>query len=169
MRGYWGRPDLDDRVFERRPIGDGLDDVFLRTGDLVRETLPGVFEFLGRRDRQIKSRGYRVELGEVEAALLRHESVRDAAVFAVPDGQGSHVIEATAVPVQDHAVTAEALLDHLRAALPAYAVPTRVELRVELPRTSTGKADRVALRAQAIARIDTVAETAAEGEGAIAS
>jgi len=151
MRGYWGRPDLDERVFEDRPVDTQVDGVFFRTGDLVREGEAGVFDFLGRRDRQIKTRGYRVELDEVEAALLRHEDVLQGAAYSIPDGQGSQSIAACAVTVPESALTADALLDSLRATLPVYAIPTLMEFRTALPRTSTGKVDRVKLRADAIA------------------
>ncbi len=152
MKGYWGRPDLDEQVFERRTVGHQLDDVFFRTGDLVRDTGDGVLEFLGRNDRQIKTRGYRVELDEVEAALLRHETVEHAAAYPVPDDQGSQTIEATAVTAATSDISIESLIEHLRAELPSYAVPARLELRDRLPRTATGKVDRVELRTQAIAR-----------------
>lgn len=151
MRGYWGRPDLDETVFEVRKVGADLDDVFFRTGDLVRQTADGVLDFLGRGDRQIKTRGYRVELDEVEAALLHQDDVLHGAVYPVPDEQGSQAIAASAVVAPASELTADALLDNLRNTLPAYAVPTLLELRAELPRTTTGKVDRVKLRDEAVA------------------
>jgi amino acid adenylation domain-containing protein len=94
MRGYWKRADLNERAFYRRPAFGIYEDVFHRTGDLVRERPDGNLDFLGRKDRQIKARGYRIELDEVEAALLAHEAVEGAAAFPVPIGEGTHRIEA---------------------------------------------------------------------------
>ena len=167
MRGYWGRPDLDREVFERRSVGDGIEDTFFRTGDLVRQDEDGVFGFLGRGDRQIKTRGYRIELDEVEAALMRHPAVRQAAAYPVPDEHGSVLIAASAVVEgAGDAPTVDDLLDHLRGALPSYAVPARLELRHDLPRTSTGKVDRVRLAAKAGARGVSPRSATGRGEGA---
>ena len=94
MRGYWGRPGLNARAFYHRPHSAGFDDVFHRTGDLVRERADGALDFLGRKDRQIKTRGYRVELDEVEAALASHPHTESAAVYPVPDEEGSQRIHA---------------------------------------------------------------------------
>ena len=95
MRGYWGRPDLNERGFFRRPVfGGHYEDVFYRSGDIVEELPDGNLKYVGRKDRQVKTRGYRVELDEVEAALLSCPSVEEAAAYVVPDGQGSVMIRA---------------------------------------------------------------------------
>ncbi|MGI9264604.1 MAG: amino acid adenylation domain-containing protein, partial [Gammaproteobacteria bacterium] len=78
MRGYWDQPELTERAFYRRQIAGGVSDVYYRTGDLVQERDDGVLMFLGRKDRQIKTRGYRVELDEVESVLATHEQVEEA-------------------------------------------------------------------------------------------
>ena len=88
MQGYWGRPDLDASAFAVKPGGGPRQLEFHRTGDLVRAESDGVLHFLGRKDRQIKTRGHRVELDEVESVLLTHASVEAAAVYGVPDGIG---------------------------------------------------------------------------------
>jgi acyl-coenzyme A synthetase/AMP-(fatty) acid ligase len=93
----------------------------------------------------VKVRGYRVELGEVEATLHRHPAIREAAVLPVPDELlGSRLL---AVVTADGAgdLTREGVLDHCRQWLPEYMVPDLVEFREELPRTSTGKVDRAGL------------------------
>ena len=95
MRGYWGRPDLDARAFWTRQVHGHFEDVYLRTGDLVRRRDDGLLEFHGRKDRQVKARGYRVELDEVEVALGSHDAVESAAAYGVPDEDGSLHIEAT--------------------------------------------------------------------------
>jgi acyl-CoA synthetase (AMP-forming)/AMP-acid ligase II len=112
-----------------------------RTGDLVRLRADGDYDFVGRRDLQIKSRGYRVELGEVEAALNADPSLDVAVAVAVPHEDWGKAIVAYVVP-SDGAVTE---IDVKRAAarrLPRFMVPVGVEVREHLPRTSTGKVDR---------------------------
>ncbi len=149
MRGYWARQDLNEGAFyERTPFG-GLPEVFHRTGDLVRTGADGALRFLGRKDRQIKSRGYRVELDEVEAVLLSHPAVHEAAVYAMPDAEGSLEIRAEAIPVSGDVDSAE-LVGHLRRSLPSYAVPAAVRLRESFPRTSSGKIDRLAMQADSV-------------------
>jgi acyl-coenzyme A synthetase/AMP-(fatty) acid ligase len=145
MRGYWGRSDLNERVFQTRTVTDGYDDVYLRTGDLVRRRADGLLEFLGRMDRQVKIRGYRVELDEVEAALLTHDAVESAAVFAVPGADGSSGMEGAVTLRTPACVDAEALEAHLARILPRYAMPDRLAILDAMPRTSTGKIDRHAL------------------------
>jgi amino acid adenylation domain-containing protein len=157
MRGYWGRPDLNERCFHRRKTFDGAyEDVFYRTGDLVRPLPDGNLLYLGRKDRQIKTRGYRVELDEVEVALLSHPDVEEAAAYPVPDGGGSNLIEA-AVTARNGAtgVTADGVLGHAAGRLPSYALPVRLTVVDAFPRTSTGKIDRRAL----LSRIGTGGET----------
>jgi len=103
----------------------------------------GNFVFLGRRDGMVKTRGYRVELGEVETALYGHPAVREAVVLPVPDELlGSRL---RAFISADGELTREELLDHCRRRLPAYMVPDVVEFCEALPRTSTDKIDRALL------------------------
>ncbi|NNF70234.1 MAG: amino acid adenylation domain-containing protein [Acidimicrobiia bacterium] len=150
MRGYWGRDDLNDRAFHTRTPFGGLPDVYHRTGDLAAMQPDGTVRFLGRKDRQIKSRGNRVELDEVEAVLVNHPLVREAAVYAMSNEEGLLEIRAEAIPVQPGVESGE-LIRHLRSALPSYAVPARIVLRDSFPRTSTGKIDRLAMEAEALA------------------
>jgi amino acid adenylation domain-containing protein len=154
MLGYWGRPDLNEHAFFRRPV-EHSEQVFHRTGDLVRERPDGNLEFLGRTDRQIKARGYRVELDEVEAALLSHELVEAAAVFPVPDAEGGCHIQAAVTLAAGGALTAADLRIHASAHLPPYALPDRIAVLREFPRTSTDKIDRLQLQAWALAGSDS--------------
>jgi acyl-coenzyme A synthetase/AMP-(fatty) acid ligase len=93
----------------------------------------------------VKIRGYRVELGEVEAALYRHPAVREAAVVPVSDELLGSRLRAVVAVDDDASLTREALLDHCRQWLPTYMVPDIAEFREALPRTSTGKVDRTRL------------------------
>lgn len=147
MRGYWGRPDLNEKGFYRRPAFDHYEDVFYRTGDLVLQMADGNFKYFGRKDRQVKTRGYRVELDEVEVALLLHEDVKEAAVYTISDGNGSNLIEAAVIPNEDTELTQNLLAKHIAGKLPPYAVPTKIYVMADFPRTSTGKINRRALQA----------------------
>jgi amino acid adenylation domain-containing protein len=144
MLGYWNRPELTaERLREiDTPAGPVL---AYRTGDRVREHVGGVLEFLGRRDHQVKTRGYRVELGEVETVLARHPAVAEAVVLAVPDPEIGHRLSALVVTADGAAITEAVLRDHCATLLPRYMVPETITFRDALPRTSSGKIDRRAL------------------------
>jgi amino acid adenylation domain-containing protein len=148
MQGYWGDRERTDRMLVPHPFAPELRDLVYRTGDLVEELPGGDYRFLGRRDAQVKSRGYRIELGEVESALNAHPSVVECAVVAVPDEVVTNRIRAFAV-VRDPAVTAAELARFCGERVPRYMVPEAIDLRDELAKTSTGKIDRQALRADA--------------------
>ena len=105
----------------------------------------GNYVYLGRRDSMVKVRGCRVELGEVEAALYRHPAVREAAVLLMPDELLGGRLRAVVTAADAAKLTRENVLDHCRQWLPSYMVPEIVEFREGLPRTSTGKVDRVGL------------------------
>jgi acyl-coenzyme A synthetase/AMP-(fatty) acid ligase len=116
-----------------------------RTGDLVRRMPGGDLEFLGRRDHQVKTRGYRVELGEIESALHRHPTVAEAVALAIPDDEVTNRLRAVVVFRPGAAAAESDLKDHCARILPRYMVPDSIEIRAELPRTTSGKVDRRAL------------------------
>jgi amino acid adenylation domain-containing protein len=149
MRGYWGRADLTERALFRRELLPGYEGIYYRTGDLVQLLPSGHYKYLGRKDRQIKTRGYRVELDEIESALLSHQWVEEAAVYVVPDNQGSQLIKAAVTPAHGTTLTPDSLFQHLATRLPAYALPVDIQIMTEFPRTSTGKIDRRALQTAA--------------------
>ena len=105
----------------------------------------GQLEFLGRRDHQVKTRGYRVELGEIETRLAAHPAVDEAVVVAIPDDEVTNRLKAVVVIKPDVEVTADQLKQHCAATLPRYMVPEHLEFRLALPRTSSGKVDRRSL------------------------
>ncbi len=139
MHGYWNDAERTARALHSE---DGIR--HYRTGDLVRRRSDGELLFAGRRDSQIKTRGYRVELGEIEAALSAIEGVVEAAVIAVPDETITNRLKAfvvTGTPIT------EARIARLcRERLPSHMIPDEIELRPELPKSSTGKIDRRALQ-----------------------
>ncbi len=150
-RGYAGRPELSAERFIADPFTPGAR--LYRTGDLARWRADGNVFYLGRADHQVKVRGFRIEPGEIEAALRRHPAVA-AAVVVAAEGR----LVAYLVPADPAAgVPAPGVLrDHLRDSLPAYMVPAVfVELSV-LPLNSSGKVDRAALPAPDGARPDLV-------------
>ena len=143
-RGYLGRAGLTAERFLPDPWSPTPGARIYRTGDVGRYLSDGRIEFLGRADDQIKVRGYRVEPGEVEAALASHPAVRDAAV-TLHDGQGESVLVAYVVGVDGVEPPRSELRAYLGTRLPEYMVPQLVVAIDALPIGPTGKVDRNAL------------------------
>jgi amino acid adenylation domain-containing protein len=141
-RGYLNRPALTAERFLPDPFSAQAGARLYRTGDAARWRADGQLEFFGRRDEQVKLRGYRIEPGEVEAALAGHRGVRGCAVM---------LREVAGTPALVAYVTGEAdpveLREYLSQQLPAYMVPQRVVQLEALPLTANGKIDRKALPA----------------------
>ncbi|HEX7312963.1 MAG TPA: amino acid adenylation domain-containing protein [Pyrinomonadaceae bacterium] len=146
-RGYLNRPALTAEKFIPDPFSTTPGARLYRTGDRARFRADGVLEFLGRADDQVKVRGFRVELGEVEAALSSHPSVRECAVLLYDDGTGNRRLTAYATPQKGASPTAGELRAHLRERLPEHMVPTGFVLLDEMPLTPSGKVNRKALPA----------------------
>jgi amino acid adenylation domain-containing protein len=145
MTGYWGNAEKTRSVLVSNPFQAAYDEWAYRTGDLVTLDDDGNYVYVGRRDGMVKTRGYRVELGEVEAALYAHPAISEAAVLPVPDELLGSRLRAVICADGADGLTREEVLDHCRRRLPAYMVPDVVEFCAALPRTSTGKVDRVRL------------------------
>ncbi|WP_281404472.1 non-ribosomal peptide synthetase [Pyxidicoccus fallax] len=142
-RGYRGRPDLTAERFIPDPFSDEPGGRLYRTGDRARWSEEGTLNFLGRADFQLKVRGVRVELEEIEAALLRLSGVRQAAVLA---RQGARDMELVAFLVlEPSAPELRTLRRSLAAVLPEAMVPSRFQVLDALPTTTSGKVDRKAL------------------------
>src|SRR5450830_757188 len=148
--GYLGRPDLTLEKFLPNPWSVGKDDARLyRTGDLARIDADGQVLCLGRADDQVKIRGFRVELGEIEAVLAQQPGVGTVAVLLRKD-DGIDQLVAYIVgsdDANDEALTAKTLRSALNLHLPPYMVPGRFELLPLMPRLTSGKIDRKALKA----------------------
>ena len=147
VRGYLGRPDLTAERFVPDPFGAAPGARLYRTGDRGRWRADGRMEFLGRQDQQVKLRGYRIELREIEAVLRQQPGVREAVVVLREDVPGEPRLVAYVVPAPDAAAGLAALPQQLRAYLPDYMVPAVIVPLEALPLTPNGKTDRQRLPA----------------------
>ncbi|HEY6350224.1 MAG TPA: amino acid adenylation domain-containing protein, partial [Candidatus Angelobacter sp.] len=146
-RGYLKRPGLTADRFVADPYGTEAGTRMYRTGDLARWRRDGVLEFLGRADQQVKVRGFRVELGEIEAALLEEEGIKQAAVIARDAGVGGTRLVAYVVPDAGKRVEMDGVRRRLSEKLPEHMIPTALMVLDALPLTSSGKLDHQALPA----------------------
>jgi acyl-coenzyme A synthetase/AMP-(fatty) acid ligase len=145
--GYWHDPERTAEAFLARAGPDGAPQRIYRTGDLARVDEEGLFHFVGRADTQVKVRGHRVELGEIEAALQTVKGVSEHAVVAVATSGFEGVVLCCAfVPAPGTGLTAARLRAELGRLLPVYMLPSRWLSLDVLPRNANGKIDRVTLR-----------------------
>ncbi|HET8842181.1 MAG TPA: amino acid adenylation domain-containing protein, partial [Ktedonobacteraceae bacterium] len=151
-RGYWGEPGQTASVFvpdlyaPEQEAGGRL----YQTGDRVRYLAEGQLEFLGRTDHQVKVRGYRIELEEIEAVLGEHEGVQACCVLVREDTPGDQRLVGYVVTRQQPAPPPEALRQQVRRRVPEYMVPAHLVYLEQLPLTANGKLDRASLPAPTV-------------------
>ncbi len=140
--GYWGDPDRSARAFIANPLDPSTGGRVYRTGDIVRLDAKGDLVFLGRKDLMTKSRGYRVEIEEVEGALRNHPGITNAAVIAVPDERIGNRLAAFVEPRLPGGLTRDEVMAHCLSELPRYMIPEDITFCDALPLTPLGKVDR---------------------------
>lgn len=140
-RGYLNQPELTSAKYIPHPFSAESGARLYKTGDLARYLPDGTIEFLGRLDRQVKLRGFRIEPEEIEAVLVQHLAVREAVVVAREDTPGDKRLVAYIVLRQQQRVTVNELRRFLEEQLPAYMVPAAFVLLDALPLTPNGKVD----------------------------
>ncbi|WP_225727963.1 non-ribosomal peptide synthase/polyketide synthase [Nocardia sp. JCM 34519.1] len=151
-QGYVGRPGLTAERFVANPFGnDETGERLYRTGDLVRRTESGEFEFHGRADFQVKIRGLRIELGEIDNALTRHPDVDFAVTLGTTLPTGAAALVSYVLPGPGSTVCTSELASFAGESLPAYMIPASIMVLDEIPVTPVGKLDRAALPAPVFA------------------
>jgi len=153
-RGYWKHPELTAEKFIANPFSPDVESRLYRTGDLVRSLPDGTLEFLGRTDQQLKLRGFRVDLAEIENTLRAHPGVSEAAVVACED-VGERRLVAYLVPSGIPVGRPVDWRDYLKTKLPIYMVPATFVMLEKLPLTPNGKVDRRALSSMSPATAQT--------------
>jgi natural product biosynthesis luciferase-like monooxygenase protein/amino acid adenylation domain-containing protein len=151
-RGYLNRPQLTEERFIPSPPGLEPGERLYRTGDLARWRADGTLDYLGRRDHQVKLRGVRIELGEVEAQLTRQPGINEAVVLLRESPSGDPQLVAYVVPHAGVVVSPDELRRGMGAQLPQHMLPSTFLVLSALPRNPNGKIDRKALPAPPVAR-----------------
>ncbi|MCY8785573.1 non-ribosomal peptide synthetase [Bacillus spizizenii] len=152
-RGYWNRPDLTAEKFVHNPFAPGT--IMYKTGDLAKRLRDGNLIYLGRIDEQVKIRGHRIELGEVETAMHKVEAVQKAVVLAREEEDGLQQL--CAYYVSNKPITIAEIREQLSLELPDYMVPSHYIQLEQLPLTSNGKINRKALPAPEVS-LEQIAE-----------
>jgi natural product biosynthesis luciferase-like monooxygenase protein len=144
-RGYLGQSELTAQRFIPNPFQRNGDNRLYRTGDLARYLPTGDIEILGRTDQQVKIRGHRVELGEIEALLGEHPAVRASAVVARENANGDRRLVAYVIPRDGQIPTQRELRQYAQERMPDHMVPAQIVFLAEFPKTPNQKIDRKAL------------------------
>ncbi len=142
MQGYYGRPENTAASFIPHPFSGGREELLYCTGDWVTLDEEGNYLFVGRKDHMIKTRGYRVELGEIETVMISHPAVDEAVALPIPDDAIGNTIQAVVTLTAGGELEMAELKRHCAEKLPAYMVPEKIEIAEALPRTDNGKIDR---------------------------
>ncbi|MBL1211585.1 AMP-binding protein, partial [Geminocystis sp. GBBB08] len=134
MSGYWGMSQATDQVLVKDPRFSESTTKVYRTGDLIKLKKDGNYLFLGRQDNQIKSRGYRIDLGEIESIIYKNPNVKEGVVIAIPDEQIGNKLQAFVVLLPNLYINTRDLTSFCAKYLPKYMIP-EFEIRASLPKT----------------------------------
>ncbi|KAK9761449.1 hypothetical protein K7432_013640 [Basidiobolus ranarum] len=161
-RGYLNLPEMTAERFLADPFNHESNARMYKTGDLARYLPDGTLIYLGRNDHQVKIRGIRIEIGEIEARLVEHPKVQKAVVLALGEGMNKRLVAYVVTQQDEHLV--RILRAYLKAKLPEYMIPTRFVRLDALPLLHNGKLDRLALPILDNEAIDPEAYVAPQGE-----
>ena len=139
--GYWNAPDITERAFIQNPLNDKYRDRIYRTGDLVYEAEDGNIIFLGRADSQIKLRGNRIELGDIEAAAAAMDDIKSCCAMFDHEKEEIYLFLET-----DASIVPRKFNMELKKLIPAYMAPQRIITLPAFPHTPSGKIDRQGLK-----------------------
>lgn len=160
---------LDEKLtrekFVRIPLREGIE--VYRTGDLVKWTPEGILEYIGRKDTQVKLRGYRIETAEIEIQLMLHPKIREAVVFVKENSRQDRYLQACFTLCDEADFSQDELVNFLQQKLPAYMIPASFVHLEAMPLTTNGKTDRkqlAALSGQAITAADSYLPPVTETE-----
>lgn len=149
-RGYRNHPELTNLRFVQLELKSGASERVYRTGDLVKQRSDGALEFVGRADNQVKLRGFRIELEEIESVLGSHSDITETAIVVYQDGADDKCLVAYYRSQIGKAPTVESLRSYLSARLPLYMVPAHFIELDQFPYLVNGKIDRLALATRAL-------------------
>ncbi|MDK1493917.1 amino acid adenylation domain-containing protein [Sinorhizobium sp. 7-81] len=149
--GYWKDSERTKHSFVPNPYDEGQYSVLYRSGDIARISAKGLLEICGRADNQIQLRGFRIELEEIETALVSHPGIQQAGVVLESVGDDRRLV-AVVVPTQ-HSLNSGDIVNHLRLALPSYMMPSDFRMVERMPLTHSGKIDRARLSSISSRRI----------------
>jgi amino acid adenylation domain-containing protein len=166
-QGYLGDEALTAQRFVRNPFTERLDDLIYKTGDLGRYNTDGTVAYAGRLDEQVKIRGCRVELGQIEAALLAQAGVRKAVAILRPNNEGEALIVGYVVASPGYDLDVSEIRRELRRTLPTFMLPAAIIPLSRLPLTPNGKLDYEALAPPDFAQQDVVREPRTPSEAAL--
>jgi len=142
MKGYWNNSELTSTSLYKEKILDGVEKIYYRTGDLVKLNRKGELLFFGRKDRQIKIRGFRVEIDEIENTLMKFPYVKEAAVVVVEENEEKQIYSVVILNGSKDILDVKEIFSFCKKLLPVYAIPEKIVIWEKFPRTSTGKIDR---------------------------
>ena len=147
MKGYFRRPELNQKCFYEK-VDDGQSTSYYRTGDLATLGDDGLYYYSGRVDQQVKIRGNRIEINEIENIVLTHPGVQEAVAYAVDRGSENERLNVSVILSGETCFDEVSLRSVLASSVPPFAIPDRIIIRPEFPRTTSGKVDRRRLSMQ---------------------